>query len=107
MILKAAFSSSFVLLSLGDDGVNGDGGLTGRTVTNDELTLTTTDGDHGVNGHDACLHWHRNGLSLNDAGSDLFNWILVGGFDLTFAVEWTTEVVDDAAKHVLTNRNGK
>ena len=107
MVSEATFSSSFVLLSLGDDGVNSDGGLAGRTVTNDEFTLATTDGNHGVDRHDSCLHWHGNGLSLNDAGSDLFNWILVGGFDLTFAVERTTEVVYDAAEHVLTDRNGK
>ena len=30
-----------------EDGVNGNCGLSGLTVTNDQLTLTTTDRNHG------------------------------------------------------------
>ncbi len=38
------------------DGVDGDSGLTGLTVTNDQLTLTTSDRNHGVDGLDTSLH---------------------------------------------------
>ena len=31
-----------------EDGVNGDGGLTGLTITNNQLTLATANGDEGV-----------------------------------------------------------
>ena len=33
-----------------EDGVDGDGGLTRLPVTDDELPLATSDGDHGING---------------------------------------------------------
>lgn len=35
-----------------DDGVDGQGSLASLTVTNDQLTLTTTDGHEGVYGLD-------------------------------------------------------
>lgn len=35
-----------------DDGVDGQGGFAGLTVTNDQLTLTTTDGHQRVDGFD-------------------------------------------------------
>lgn len=59
-------------LSLGllvDDGVDGDGGLSGLTVTDDELTLSTADGDEGVDGLEAGKHGLGDGLSGDDAGS--------------------------------------
>ena len=49
-----------------DDGVNGDGGLTRLTVTNDQLTLATADGHERVDGLDAGLH----GLAHRLAGDD-------------------------------------
>jgi hypothetical protein len=47
---ELTFGSGFILLSLRNDGVDGDGGLTRSAVTDDELTLTTSDRDHGVDG---------------------------------------------------------
>ncbi len=38
-----------------DDGVNGDGGLASLTITNDQLTLATTNRHEGVDGLDASL----------------------------------------------------
>ena len=36
-----------------DDGVDGDGGLAGLAVADDQLALAAADGDHGVDGLDA------------------------------------------------------
>mmetsp|Transcript_27976 Transcript_27976/g.58799 ORF Transcript_27976/g.58799 Transcript_27976/m.58799 type:complete len:353 (-) Transcript_27976:577-1635(-) len=33
-----------------DNGVDGDGGLSGLTISNDQLTLSTADGDEGIDG---------------------------------------------------------
>ena len=38
-----------------DDGIDGDGGLAGLAVANDQLALAAADGDHGVDGFDAGL----------------------------------------------------
>ena len=47
--------SGIVETLLVDDGVNGDGGLSGLTIANDQLTLATADGHEGVDGLDASL----------------------------------------------------
>ncbi len=45
-----------VFALLVDDGVNGHGGLAGLAVTDDQLTLSATNRDHGVDGLDSSLH---------------------------------------------------
>lgn len=43
---------SLVEALLVDDGVDGQSGLAGLTISNDQLTLSTTDGYQGVDGLD-------------------------------------------------------
>lgn len=38
-----------------DDGVDGQGSLSSLTISNDQLTLSTTDGYKGVDGLDTCM----------------------------------------------------
>lgn len=40
-----------------EDGVNSNSGFAGLTITNDQLTLTTTNWDEGVDGLETSLHW--------------------------------------------------
>ena len=47
--------SGLVEALLVDDGVDGDGGLAGLTIADDQLTLATTDGHQRVDGLDASL----------------------------------------------------
>ena len=51
--------SGVVETLLVDDGVNGDGGLAGLTIANDQLTLATADGHQRVDGLDASLKFER------------------------------------------------
>ena len=57
---------SLVELSLVQHGVESDGGFSGLTITNDQLTLTTSNGDKGVDGLKTSLHRLVDGLSGND-----------------------------------------
>ena len=52
-----------------DDRVDGDGGLTDLAVTDDQLTLATTDWYHGVNGFQTGLDRLINGLTSDNTGS--------------------------------------
>ena len=52
-----------------DDRVDGDGGLTNLAVTDDQLTLATTDWHHGVDGFQTSLDRLINGLTSDNAGS--------------------------------------
>ena len=54
-----------VELFLVDDGVNGHRRLSRLTVTDDQLTLSTADGNHRVDGLDACLQWLVHGLTVD------------------------------------------
>ena len=56
------------LAALVEDSVDGDGGLTGLTVADDELTLTTADRDHGVDGQQASLNRLAHRGTLDDTG---------------------------------------
>lgn len=51
------------------DGIKGDGSLSGLTVTNDQLTLSTTDGNHSVDGLETGLHGLVDGSSGQDTRS--------------------------------------
>ena len=57
-----------VLALLVDDGVDGDGGLAGLAVADDQLALAAADGDHRVDGLDAGLHRLVHALARDDAG---------------------------------------
>src|ERR1035441_6410058 len=46
-----------------DDGIEGECGLAGLAVSNDQLALPPADGDHGIDGLDAGLHGLFDGLA--------------------------------------------
>ena len=56
-----------------NDGVDRDRGLAGLTVTDDQLTLATTDRNHGVDGLEARHHRLVNRLAFDYAGGYLFD----------------------------------
>lgn len=81
--------------------VEGDGSLSGLTITNDQFTLTTTDRYHGVDGLETSLYWLVDGLSGKDTwGLDLGSSSL-SGLDWALSVNGFTQSVDDTTKHSL------
>ena len=50
------------------NGVQGDGGFAGLPVADDQLPLSPSDGEHGVDGEQARLHRRVYRLAVNDAG---------------------------------------
>src|SRR5258708_2981702 len=59
-----------VLALLVDDGVEGQGGLAGLAVADDQLALAAADGDQRVNGFQAGLHRGIDRVARDDAGGD-------------------------------------
>ena len=53
-----------------DDRVDGDGGLAGLAVADDQFALAAADRRHGVDGLDAGLQRHVDRLPAGDAGGD-------------------------------------
>src|SRR5690606_37783017 len=92
---------------LADDVVDRDGGLTGLAVTDDELALATTDGDHRVDGLDAGLHRLVHALALHDAGRLQLELATTLGGDLAESVDRVAQRVDDAAQVAVADGDGE
>src|SRR5512135_1137148 len=88
-----------------DDGVDGDGGLAGLAVADDQLALTAADGDHAVDGLQAGLQRLLHGLARDDAGSFEFDTSFFLGIDGAAAVDRSAERVDDASDQFFADGN--
>lgn len=85
------------------DGVESDGGLAGLTIADNQLTLATADGHHGVDGLETGLDGLADGLAGQDTGGLELGTALLGGLDGTLAVNGVAESVDNAAEQSLTD----
>src|SRR5690606_19315125 len=74
-------------LTLVEDRVDGDRGLTGAAVADDQLTLATADRRHGVDRLDAGLQRLLHGLPLDDRGGLQFEGAQLLVLDRALAVE--------------------
>jgi hypothetical protein len=83
-----------------EHGVEGDGSLTSLTVTNDQLTLTTADRNHGVDGLETSLYGLVDGVTGKNTGGLLLGTTLLGGVDGTLAIDGVSEGVNDATKEL-------
>ena len=79
-----------------EDGVDGDGGLAGLAVADDQLALAAADGGERVDGHQAGLHRGVDVAALDDGGGGgLHGHLRVGG-DGALAIQRAAEGVDHA-----------
>ena len=86
-----------------ENGVESDGSLTGLTITNDQLTLTTANGHHGVDGLETGLDGLLDRLTGKNTGSLELGTSLLGGTERTLAIDGVTESVDDTAEKLGTD----
>ena len=91
--------------ALVQDGVKSDSRLTGLTVTNDQLTLTTANGHHGIDR----LHTSLHRLVDTTAGQDTRRLNLgtttLRSLNGALTVNRVTEGVDDTTKQLRTDRH--
>ena len=88
-----------VLPLLVQDGVDGDGRLTGLAVADDQLALTPSDGEHGVDGQNAGLHGGVHRLAVDDAGGGAFDHAVGIDGDVAGIVDGRAQRVHHAADH--------
>src|SRR5215470_7916469 len=93
LLANGDVNTNYVFSFLIDDGVNRYCSLPSLAITDDQLALTTTDGDHGVDGFESSLERLFNWLSINHTGSDAFHRGVVIGDN------WAT-LVDGIAEHI-------
>lgn len=80
-----------------DDGINGDGGFSGLSVTDDEFSLSSADGDQAVDCLESGLHRFVDGFPGNDAGCFDFYSFPLGGFDGSQSVDGVSEGIEDSS----------
>src|SRR5690554_6359562 len=78
--------------------------LTDLTVTDDQLTLATTDGNHGIDGFQARLNRLIYGLTSDYARCNLLDRGGQGVAQLALAVDRVTQTVYNTAQQFVTNR---
>lgn len=82
-------------------GIEGDSGLSGLTVTNDQLTLTTSNGNHGVDGLETGLYGLVDGAAGQDTGGLELSTAALSGLERTLSIDGVTESVDDTSEEGL------
>jgi hypothetical protein len=90
-----------VSLTLVKHGIESDGSLSGLTVTNNQLTLTTADGNHGVDGLETSLDGLVDGTTGQDTGGLELSTALLSGVERTLAIDGVTESIDDTSEKSL------
>src|SRR5690606_31195043 len=95
-----------ILTFLVDNCINRNRGLACLAVTNNQLTLTTTNRDHRINGYDTCLDRTVNAFTLHNARCNPFDIIKSIWFDWTFAIEGVTQRINNTTNQAHTHRHG-
>ena len=94
-----------------DDGGDGDGGLASLTITDDEFTLTTADGDHGVDGLETGEEVDGDGGAGDDVGGtgiDSAEFLEErAGLGEETDGDFVAEGVDDLAEDAATDGDGE
>ena len=86
-----------------EDGVDSDGGLSGLTVTNDQLTLATTDRNHGIDGLDTGHHGLVDGTTGQDTGGFKGGAATLGSVDGSLSVNGVSKSINDTPKQLWTD----
>ena len=94
-----------ILTLLVDDRICGNGCLTGLTVTDDQLTLSAADGEHGINGQNTGLQRYGNGFTGSNARCFMLDGTIFLDVKITFTVNGLTQSVDYTSQKLLRYRN--
>ena len=100
-LADGAIDAKHVFAALAEDRVDGDGGLAGLPVAQDQLALAASDRDERVDDLEARLEGHGDGGASHDGGGGTFGRQTFGGWHRAEAVERTAERVDDAPEQTV------
>src|SRR5579863_3785714 len=89
-----------------DDRVDGHGGLSGRTIADDQLALSLSNRNERVDHADSRLQRLLYGLALHDRGCHVLDRAESRRCDLTFAVDGLAQWIDAPAEHRVADRHG-
>lgn len=88
-----------------DNGVNSDGSLSGLSVTNDELSLSSTDGNETIDGLQTSLHRFTDGLSGDDARCLDLDSLSFTGLNGSVTIDRVSQGIEDSTQHFFSDRD--
>lgn len=95
--------TSLEVLSLVDDGIDGDSSLSGLSISDDQLSLSSSDWDQTIDGLKSGLHWLVDGLSWDDTWGSDFDELSLGGLDGSLSVDGVSEWVQNSSDHLVSD----
>jgi len=101
LVLVTGVEGSFLV----KDGINGDSGLTGLSISNDKLTLSSTDGHEGIDTLKSGLHGLSDGFSGDNSGGLELDSLSLGGINGTESIDGNTEGIDDSTEESMADRD--
>mmetsp|Transcript_2781 Transcript_2781/g.4206 ORF Transcript_2781/g.4206 Transcript_2781/m.4206 type:complete len:523 (+) Transcript_2781:251-1819(+) len=88
-----------------NNGINGDGSLSSLTISNNQLTLSTSNGDQGINGLESGKHRLGNGLPGNDTGGLYLSTGACAVVKGSSSIDGLTNSVNNTSKKLGSNGN--
>jgi hypothetical protein len=88
-----------------EHGIEGNSGLSGLTITNDQLTLTTSNWNHGIDGLKTSLDGLVDGVTRQDTWCLELGTTLLLGVNWSLSINWISESVNDTAEKLWSNWN--
>ena len=92
-----------ILAALVDDRVDGNGGLAGLPIANDQFALPAANRDHRIDRLESGLQWLLDWIAIDDARRDAFDGLRQFRDDWPLAVNGLAERIDDAADQLRTH----
>ena len=86
-------------------GIKRNSSLSGLTITDDQLTLTTTNWHHGIDRFETGLDWLVDGSTGQNTRSLDLSTGASRGFDGALAIDGVTKSINNTTKHSLADRN--
>lgn len=88
-----------------DDCVNCDSSFTSLTITDDQLTLSSSNWHETINCLQTCLHWFIDGLARYDSRGFNFDSFPLACLDRPQAINWVTQCIEYSPQHFLSDRD--
>ena len=94
-----------ILTFLVDDRIGCDGCFTCLSVADDQLSLSTADREHGINGKDSCFQRYSYRLTVDDSRSRVLDRAVFLCLDLSLSINRLTKCVHDSSDKFIPYRN--
>ena len=94
----------YALPLLIDNRIHRDCRLTGLSVSDNKLTLSSSDWNHGIDCLDTGLKRCINRFTGDNTGCHSLNLSCLGCLDRAFAIDWLSQCIYDTSKHCVANR---